>query len=227
MRRLLYRTDWNVPICGRHRASAGGPGLLTGTVKDSSGAVVPGATVTVTETAGAVSRHHERGGDVSAPQPDPRPLASCPRRLSGFQKSSRNVILEIGQKGRVDFTLGVGGASETVTRRRPGPAAQHRAVRAGHGDGSRHGGEPAPRHPQLGRPARARAGRAGRSLHRSRAAARPSAARAAINVHGTRSLQQQLPPRRRGQQQHLGERAGADQRRSRAPPSTPSRSSRS
>jgi hypothetical protein len=34
--------------------------------------------------------------------------------LAGFQKSSRNVILEIGQKGRVDFTLGSSGASETV-----------------------------------------------------------------------------------------------------------------
>ena len=38
-------------------------------------------------------------------------------KLPGFQKSTQTVILEVGQKGRVDFTLGVGGASRDRHRR--------------------------------------------------------------------------------------------------------------
>src|SRR5258708_32013485 len=35
--------------------------------------------------------------------------------MAGSQRASRPVILEPGQRGRVDFALGVGGATETVT----------------------------------------------------------------------------------------------------------------
>src|SRR3954469_11326174 len=86
---------------------------LTGTVKDSSGAVVPGATVTLTgpQAPSTTTTNTEGTYLVLSLIPGRYVVAA---ELSGFQKSSQNVILEIGQRGRVDFTLGVGGASETV-----------------------------------------------------------------------------------------------------------------
>jgi hypothetical protein len=86
---------------------------LTGTVKDSSGAVVPGATVTITgPQAPSVTTTNGEGTYLVLSLIPGRYVVAA--ELSGFQKSSQNVILEIGQRGRVDFTLGVGGASETV-----------------------------------------------------------------------------------------------------------------
>src|SRR5262249_14752232 len=87
---------------------------LTGTVKDSSGAVVPGATVTITgPQAPSTTTTNGEGTYLVLSLIPGRYVVSA--ELSGFQKSSQNVILEIGQKGRLDFTLGVGGATETVT----------------------------------------------------------------------------------------------------------------
>jgi len=86
---------------------------ILGSITDSSGAVVPGATVTVTGPQAPTATTTNGEGTYLV-------LSLIPGRyvvsveLSGFQKASRAVILEIGQKGRVDFALGVGGATETV-----------------------------------------------------------------------------------------------------------------
>src|SRR5258706_3699560 len=113
MRRLLY------VLIGTFLFSAGAAqaqvdrASLTGTVKDSSGAVVPGATVTVAgPQAPSVTTTNGEGTYLLLSLIPGHYVVSA--ELSGFQKSSRNVILEIAQKGRVDFTLGVRGASETV-----------------------------------------------------------------------------------------------------------------
>jgi carboxypeptidase family protein/TonB-dependent receptor-like protein len=87
---------------------------LTGTVKDSTGAVVPNVTVTITGPQSPTTTKTNNEGTYLA-------LSLVPGRYvvvaeaPGFQKSSQTVVLEIGQKGRVDFTLGVVGVSETVT----------------------------------------------------------------------------------------------------------------
>src|SRR5438105_1463013 len=86
---------------------------LTGTVKDSTGAVIPNASVSITgpQAPGATRTNAE--GVYLVPSLVPGRyvvVAEAP----GFQKSSQAVILEVGQKGRVDFTLGVG-VTETVT----------------------------------------------------------------------------------------------------------------
>jgi hypothetical protein len=87
---------------------------LTGTVKDSTGAVMPGASITITGPQAPASSTTNSEGTYLVVSLVPGPYLVV-AEMSGFQKSSRAVVLEVGQKGRVDFTLGVGGATETVT----------------------------------------------------------------------------------------------------------------
>src|SRR6266851_2965839 len=114
MRRLLYVVIGTFLFTAGVAQAQVDRATLTGTVKDSSGAVVPGATITITgPQAPSVTTTNGEGTYLLLSLIPGRYVVSA--ELSGFQKSSQNVILEIGQKGRVDFTLGVGGASETVT----------------------------------------------------------------------------------------------------------------
>jgi Carboxypeptidase regulatory-like domain/TonB dependent receptor-like, beta-barrel/TonB-dependent Receptor Plug Domain len=89
---------------------------LTGTVKDSAGAVVPGATVTVTNlaTGVAVAQPTTETGTYLAVNLIPGRYR-VDVELSGFKKSSEIVVLEVGQRARVDATLTVGSVSESVT----------------------------------------------------------------------------------------------------------------
>jgi hypothetical protein len=87
---------------------------LTGTVKDSTGAVIPNAAVTITgPQAPSATRTNSEGTYLVLSLVPGRYVVNA--EAAGFQKSSQAVILEIGQKARVDFTLGIGGATETVT----------------------------------------------------------------------------------------------------------------
>ncbi len=89
---------------------------LTGTVKDTAGAVVPGATVTVTNLATSVADTQQ-----TTPTGTYLMVNLIPGRyrvdveLSGFKKSSETVVLEVGQRARVDATLTVGAVSESVS----------------------------------------------------------------------------------------------------------------
>jgi hypothetical protein len=89
---------------------------LTGTVKDSAGAVLPGATVTVTNVATGVA-----GTQTTTDSGSYLVVNLIPGRyqvdveLSGFKKSSQIVTLDVGQRARVDASLEVGNFNETVT----------------------------------------------------------------------------------------------------------------
>ena len=89
---------------------------LTGTVKDSAGAVLPGATVTVTNVATGVTSSQtttETGSYLLVNLIPGRYQVDV--ELSGFKKSSQIVTLDVGQRARVDATLEVGNFNETVT----------------------------------------------------------------------------------------------------------------
>ena len=89
---------------------------LTGTVKDSAGAVIPGATVTVTNLATNVADTQtttESGTYLTVNLIPGRYRVDV--ELSGFKKYSQNVLLEVGQRARVDAALGVGNLNETIT----------------------------------------------------------------------------------------------------------------
>src|SRR5262245_26357575 len=89
---------------------------VAGTVKDSSGAVVPGATVTVTNVATnvAATQQTTETGSFLAVNLIPGQYR-VDVELSGFKKYSQNVVLEVGQRARVDATLSVGNLNETVS----------------------------------------------------------------------------------------------------------------
>src|SRR3954470_2886156 len=89
---------------------------VNGTVKDSGGAVVPGATVTVTNLATnvATTQQTTEAGSYFAVNLIPGHYR-VDVELSGFKKYSQAIVLEVGQRARVDATLTVGNVSESVS----------------------------------------------------------------------------------------------------------------
>ena len=91
-------------------------GTILGTVKDTTGAIVPGATVTVTNTNTGFSRSvvSDQHGEYNAPS-IPTGTYSITAEITGFKKVSKtNVILGVDQKVRIDVALEVGGMEEIV-----------------------------------------------------------------------------------------------------------------
>ena len=89
---------------------------LSGTVRDTAGGVLPGATVTVTNIATNVSDKattSSTGTYLVVNLRSGQYLIEA--EAKGLQKSVQTVILQLGQRGRVDITLGVGSLTESVT----------------------------------------------------------------------------------------------------------------
>src|SRR5947207_15089846 len=88
---------------------------LTGTIKDSGGAVVPGAMVLVTNLATNVVSQQQTTETGSYLFVNLIPgKYRIDVELSGFKKAAQVVTLEVGQRARVDSTLEVGSFNETV-----------------------------------------------------------------------------------------------------------------
>ena len=89
---------------------------LTGTLKDTGGAVLPGATVTVTNLATNIKSTQQTTDTGSYLIVNLIPgRYQVEFELSGFKKVSQIVALDVGQRARVDGTLEVGNFNETVT----------------------------------------------------------------------------------------------------------------
>jgi len=89
---------------------------VTGTVRDDSGGVVPGATVTARNVATNVPSPSitDAQGTYSIGALIPGSYI-VEVELVGFQKTNRKVDLDVGQRSRVDFTLAVGAVEQSVT----------------------------------------------------------------------------------------------------------------
>ena len=99
---------------------------LTGTVTDSSGASIPNATVKATErsTRAARSTNTSNNGVYNLPYLNPGTYL-VEVEASGFKKFSQdNVVLDVSTTARLDATLTLGNASETVTVTGEAPALQ-------------------------------------------------------------------------------------------------------
>ena len=87
-----------------------------GVITDNTGAVVPGATVTITNASNGTSHVIKASGQGTYRAVN---LAPAPYHISaeagGFGTSKKNVTLLVGSDVTVDFALGVAGVSETVT----------------------------------------------------------------------------------------------------------------
>src|SRR5437867_13233155 len=90
---------------------------ILGTVKDSTGALIPGASITVKHTESGLTRSvvsGERGG-YNVPLL-PVGAYEITTTMPGFKQEVRSGInLVVGQEAVVDLTLEVGGAAEQVT----------------------------------------------------------------------------------------------------------------
>jgi hypothetical protein len=92
-------------------------GAIEGTVADSTSGVLPGVTVTVTNTATAVEQHvvTDESGRFRVVYPNPGSY-SVAAELSGFKKFVRvDNQVRVGDVLRVDVVLEAGGVSETVS----------------------------------------------------------------------------------------------------------------
>jgi hypothetical protein len=92
-------------------------GAITGTIRDNTGAVVPGAEVTIKGTAGGVERSttsNSEGEYLAAGLPGGTyDLAISARGFQTF--AGKGIVLRVGQKARVDAVLGVGKVATEVT----------------------------------------------------------------------------------------------------------------
>jgi hypothetical protein len=91
-------------------------GSIVGTVHDSSGAVVPGATVTVTSSAtGAVSTRTTNGtGDYDVPSLRVGQYTVLVQHSGFADAKATDITVSVGGRQRIDLTLQVGNASTTV-----------------------------------------------------------------------------------------------------------------
>jgi hypothetical protein len=118
-RSLFYAPD---PVGGIHwlllcaPAMAQTLGTISGEVKDSTGAIVPGVTVTVInkDTNATRTTSSNAVGLYRFPALPPGPY-SVKSELEGFKTVSRDLELQVQQAARVNFTLELGTISEMAT----------------------------------------------------------------------------------------------------------------
>ena len=106
-----------ISILGTGQAYAQVTGAtLTGTVKDSSGAVIPNAQVVIMDVATGVTRTVSPGGAGLYTAPNLLPGTYEVRiTATGFSTAvQKGVILTVGEQQVLDFTMRVGQMSQTV-----------------------------------------------------------------------------------------------------------------
>ena len=115
MKRFLIVTAVAALLAPRSALAQVDRATLTGIVKDTGDALLPGATVTVTNLATNVntSQQTTQSGAYLIVNLIPGRYQVA-FELSGFKKVTQIVTLEVGQRARVDATLAVGSYNETV-----------------------------------------------------------------------------------------------------------------
>lgn len=110
---LAVAIVWTLPV---YSVAQSFRGTIVGSVKDSTGAVLPGVEITVTNTGTGAQRTAVSGesGDYSVPLLPPGSY-SVSAALSGFKTDVRSgITLNVDQVARIDMTLQVGEISERV-----------------------------------------------------------------------------------------------------------------
>src|SRR5882724_7078972 len=104
-------------VLGISSQAFGQNATVVGTVTDPSGAAVANATITITRTETAQVFHLVSNGDGQYVAPDlPIGHYNIKVEATGFKTAEqKGVVLQVGDRTRLDFQLPVGGASETIT----------------------------------------------------------------------------------------------------------------
>ena len=108
-------------------------GTVTGTVTDPTGAVVPGATVTITEDATGLSYKVETGasGDYTRPALKPG-IYTVAAQAVGFRRiAQNNVVITAGERTGVPLVLEVGDLTESVVVSAEAPLLQTESTTLG------------------------------------------------------------------------------------------------
>src|SRR5579864_2337459 len=97
--------------------AVGQQATIVGTVTDPSGATLPGVTITVTNLDSSAVKKIQTNEAGQYVVPDLNiGHYSIKAESSGFKTAEQtNVALQVGDRDRIDFTMQVGGAQETVT----------------------------------------------------------------------------------------------------------------
>src|SRR6266581_1635307 len=113
----LFSTTLVVLFFSFALSAQGNFGRILGSVKDPTGAVLPGATVNIIDTQRGLARTvtSDEAGLYNAPTLTPGTY-TVRVEFPGFKTLSReNVVVEVGSEIRVDLTIEPGQQSETVT----------------------------------------------------------------------------------------------------------------
>src|SRR5271154_2234141 len=91
-------------------------GSLVGTIRDATGAAVPGAVVTITNNATAVTAKATTNGDGDYELPSLRiGVYNISAKAPGFTDAvANNITISVGGRQRIDLSLRVGGTETTV-----------------------------------------------------------------------------------------------------------------
>src|SRR6266571_2971553 len=117
MTSCLFSTTAVVLLFSFALSAQGNFGRILGSVKDSTGAVIPGATVSIIDKDRGLARTltTDEAGLYNAPNLIPGTY-TVRAELPGFKRLDReNVVVEVGSEIRVDVTIEPGQQGETVT----------------------------------------------------------------------------------------------------------------
>src|SRR5437016_34885 len=117
MTSCLFSTTVVVLLFSLPLFAQGNFGRILGTVTDPTGAVIPGATVSIIDKERGLARTltTDEAGQYSAPNLIPGTY-TVRAELPGFKRLDReNVVVEVGNEIRVDLTIEPGQQGETVT----------------------------------------------------------------------------------------------------------------
>lgn len=115
----FVRSVWLLALLavGSLSLMAQGTGSITGSVRDNSGAVVPGATVTVTSVEQGTAYKTTTNSDgeylVAALSPGTYNVTVSATGFNSFE--SQGIVLRVSEKARVDATMAVGAVKTAVT----------------------------------------------------------------------------------------------------------------
>src|SRR5713226_3430633 len=115
--RLSYALLLCVLFLGVTSQAFGQNATVVGTVTDPSGAAVANATITITHTETGQAYHLASNSDGQYVAPDlPIGHYNLKVEASGFKVAEqKGVVLQVGDRTRLDFQMPVGGASEPIT----------------------------------------------------------------------------------------------------------------
>ena len=99
---------------------------VVGSVTDTTGAAIAGATVTIVSTENGMKRSVRTGEDgrFNFPQLKPGPYSVKVEADQFEAQENRSVVAGLGQKQTVDFTLKIAASNQTITVREGAPLDQ-------------------------------------------------------------------------------------------------------